>query len=93
MLEEGFDGGGFANEFDAHNKKIKQLGTFLNLRFFRTREQSDRCIFYGDNGIFVKKAAFEKLGGFKEIPIMEDYDFSIRWKNILKLGKLNSLNL
>ncbi len=88
QLEEGFDGGGFANEFDEHNKKIKHLGTILNFRFFRIREQSDRCIFYGDNGIFVKKDAFDKLGGFKEIPIMEDYDFSIRMKEYFKVKQI-----
>ncbi|MBA3971593.1 MAG: TIGR04283 family arsenosugar biosynthesis glycosyltransferase [Bacteroidetes bacterium] len=88
QLEEGFDGGGFANEFDEHNEKIKQLGTILNFRFFRVGEQSDRCIFYGDNGIFVKKGVFEKLGGFKEIPIMEDYDFSLRMKKYFKVRQI-----
>ncbi len=88
QLKDGFDGGGFANEFDSHNKKIKQLGIILNFRFFRNREQSDRCIFYGDNGIFVKKDVFEILDGFKEIPIMEDYDFSIRMKKQFKVKQI-----
>lgn len=88
QLEEGFDGGGFANEFDAHNKRIKLIGTILNFRFFNKEEQSDRCIFYGDNGIFVKKSVFEKLGGFKEIPIMEDYDFSVRMKEQFKVKQI-----
>ncbi len=30
---------------------------------------------YGDQGIFVSRAAFDVLGGFKNIPIMEDVDF------------------
>ena len=50
----------------------------MNFRFFDKREQSDKGVFYGDNGIFVLKSVFEKLNGFKEIPIMEDYDFSKR---------------
>lgn len=74
---KGYDGGGFANEFSTDNKKIKILGRILNFRIINN-EQSDKKIFYGDNGIFVKKSTFEKLGGFKEIPIMEDYDFSLR---------------
>jgi len=81
---EGIDGGGFANVFDHHNRRIKRLGRIMNLRF-RKKEQSDRHIFYGDNGIFVRKEAFEKLGGFKEIPIMEDYDFSMRMKSAFKV--------
>lgn len=87
-ISEGIDGGGFANKFDSHNDKIKRIGTLLNLRFFDKREQSDKGIFYGDNGIFVKREVFEKLNGFKEIPIMEDYDFSFRMNQIAELKKI-----
>lgn len=41
-----------------------------------------RNIAFGDQGIFVRKELFEKLGGYKDIPIMEDYDFSIRLKKM-----------
>lgn len=91
--EAGLDGGGFANVFDRYNQRIKCLGTYLNLRFLDTREQSDRNIFYGDNGIFVRKEVFEALGGFKEIPIMEDYDFSIRLKQAYKVGRIKTPKL
>lgn len=37
---------------------------------------------YGDHGIFVKKDAFHKIGGFPEIPIMEDLEFIKRIKVI-----------
>ena len=33
---------------------------------------------YGDQAIFVTREIFEKLGGFKDYPIMEDLDFSRR---------------
>jgi len=87
-IDKGFDGGGFANVFDEHNEKIKRIGNWMNFRFFDKREQSDKGIFYGDNGIFVKKKVFEALGGFKEIPIMEDYDFSKRLSHKFKLIKI-----
>lgn len=77
-MDQGYDAGGFANIFKEHNKRIKSLGNWMNFRFFDKREQSDKGIFYGDNGIFVRKSVFETLGGFREIPIMEDYDFSVR---------------
>jgi rSAM/selenodomain-associated transferase 2 len=32
-------------------------------------------IYYGDSGIFVRRRVFEKLGGFRDIPIMDDYEF------------------
>jgi rSAM/selenodomain-associated transferase 2 len=85
IYTDSFDGGGFSNVFSEHNEKIKTLGRILNFRL-RNREQCDRCIFYGDNGIFVRKSVFDELGGFKEIPIMEDYDFSVRMKAKYKVG-------
>lgn len=33
---------------------------------------------YGDQSIFVRRAIFEQLGGFAEIPLMEDVEFSRR---------------
>ncbi len=87
-VSNGIDGGGFSNKFDEHNDKIKQIGSILNFRLFDKREQSDKGIFYGDNGIFVKKEVFEKLNGFKEIPIMEDYEFSLRMHKISTVKKI-----
>jgi len=56
---------------------IKKLGRVIYLGL-SSKGHADKRIFYGDNGIFVRKKTFEELGGFKEIPIMEDYDFSNR---------------
>lgn len=92
QIEDGYDGGGFSNIFSSHNEKIKRLGRLLNLRI-RNREQSDKNIFYGDNGIFVKKDIFEALGGFKEIPIMEDYDFSVRLRSKYQVKRIKEPKL
>lgn len=43
-----------------------------------------RKIFYGDQGIFVKKDAFERIGGFPKVPIMEDVLFT---QQLRKMGK------
>jgi rSAM/selenodomain-associated transferase 2 len=40
---------------------------------------------FGDMGIFVRREIFEKMGGYAEIPLMEDMDFSQRLK---KYGKI-----
>ena len=32
-------------------------------------------IYYGDSGVFVRREVFERLGGFKPIPVMDDYEF------------------
>ncbi|MBI4467024.1 MAG: TIGR04283 family arsenosugar biosynthesis glycosyltransferase [Acidobacteria bacterium] len=41
-------------------------------------------IFYGDSGIFVRRAVFERLGGFREWPVLEDYEFARR---LVKAGR------
>ena len=33
---------------------------------------------YGDQGLFLPRALFEEMGGFADLPIMEDYEFAIR---------------
>ena len=33
---------------------------------------------YGDQGLFLARALFEEMGGFADLPIMEDYEFSAR---------------
>ena len=33
---------------------------------------------YGDQGLFLTRALFEELGGFADLPIMEDYEFLAR---------------
>ena len=45
---------------------------------------------YGDQGLLISKKLYFDLGGFKEIPIMEDIDIILR---ISKLKKLKALNL
>ena len=34
--------------------------------------------YYGDSGIFVRREVYERVGGFPEIPIMEDVAFARR---------------
>jgi rSAM/selenodomain-associated transferase 2 len=88
QLNNGFDGGGFLNVFSSHNEKIKRLGRIMNFRI-RKGEQPDKLIFYGDNGIFVRKRVFDEMKGFKEIPIMEDYDFSYRLRSRYRVTKID----
>jgi rSAM/selenodomain-associated transferase 2 len=32
-------------------------------------------LYYGDSGIFVRRSAYEAIGGMRPIPLMEDFDF------------------
>jgi rSAM/selenodomain-associated transferase 2 len=87
IYKQGYDGGGFSNVFSEHNKKIKTLGRILNFRIF-TNDHQKNLIFFGDNGIFCKREVFDRLDGFKLIPIMEDYDFSKRMRNRFKAVRI-----
>ncbi len=44
---------------------------------------------YGDQGLFVRKETFEQLGGFPDIPLMEDLYFS---KSLKQVGRLVVIN-
>ncbi len=44
---------------------------------------------FGDQAIFLKTEAFERIKGYRELPIMEDYDLACRLK---RLGQLKCLN-
>ncbi len=46
-------------------------------------------IYYGDSGVFVRREIFERLGGFKPIPIMDDYEFVRRME---RAGRTVCLN-
>ncbi len=62
--------------FDS-KKLIMKICSYMSS--FRVRK---RKIAFGDQGMFIFKSTFERLGGFSNIPIMEDYDLSIRAKDI-----------
>jgi rSAM/selenodomain-associated transferase 2 len=61
-----------------------QLGIRSNKAVFRLIEQAVRYrtritrIPYGDQGIFIRRNIFFQLGGFKDIPLMEDVDLMRR---------------
>jgi hypothetical protein len=52
-----------------------------------------RGLVYGDQAMFVSKSIFESIGGFADIPLMEDLDFSQRVKKIVWPQLLNGPTL
>lgn len=47
----------------------------------------DRKVMFGDQGIFIRRKLFFEMGGFPELPIMEDYQFSLTLKEMgVKIG-------
>lgn len=63
--------GCFRLRFDTRNLLQKIVAWNSNVRV------SIRNIAFGDQGIFIKKELFEKIGGYRPLKIMEDYELSI----------------
>ena len=53
-------------------------GPFMGCNTCLSNRRARRGIAFGDQGIWIKKEAFESMGGFPDLPIMEDYEFSLR---------------
>lgn len=74
--------GAFMLSIDGHGRALRWIEamTGLRSRFFSMP--------YGDQAIFVRRAVFEKLGRYAEMPIMEDFEFMRRMKRAKNLSIL-----
>ena len=75
-------GGRFDVQFDRPSMIGQIISTLMN---WRSRWSG---IATGDHAIFVKRRTFDQLGGFADIPLMEDVDFSRRLKRLGKIAML-----
>ena len=73
MRDETVAGGSFYIAFDADNFILRGVSFITRFNF--------RLFHFGDQGIFVRRDVFQALNGYKEMPIMEDYDFYKRLRN------------
>jgi rSAM/selenodomain-associated transferase 2/rSAM/selenodomain-associated transferase 1 len=64
-------GGNFAIRFDGGDLFSCVLGAWY-------RAQRRLGVYYGDSAIWLRRAAFDALGGFRPLPIMDDYDLARR---------------
>lgn len=56
-------------------------GPFMKCNTFNSNLRAKRMhIAFGDQGIFMTKELFESCGGFPDLPIMEDYELSLRMR-------------
>lgn len=70
----GVAGGAFEHQFDERGFSLAAINAINRVRYRLTRN------YYGDQGIFVRAEVFHRLGGFKDLALMEDLDFSQRLK-------------
>lgn len=64
-------GGNFELRFDGADRFSRLLGAWYAV-------QRRAGVYYGDSAIWVRRSTFERLGGYRPLPIMEDYELSRR---------------
>jgi len=84
MADPGCVGGRFDIRLDSAHPLLRVVGRMISLRSRLTRVAT------GDQAIFVRRAVFERLGGFPEIPIMEDVAFCRALKKEGRIACLRS---
>ncbi|MGL6278157.1 MAG: TIGR04283 family arsenosugar biosynthesis glycosyltransferase [Gaiella sp.] len=67
------DGGAFTLEHDARPRAYRVASVATRRLHYGV---------YGDQAIFVRREAFERLGGYADLPIMEDYDLVQRVRRV-----------
>jgi rSAM/selenodomain-associated transferase 2 len=72
LADDGVVGGAFEQLFAEPMWSLRVI-TWINRMRYRLTHN-----YYGDQGIFVRATVFQELGGYKDLRIMEDLDFSRR---------------
>lgn len=83
MANDDIAGGAFYRKFDERHPHLHCLEPVAR---FLTRHGGT---LFGDQTVFVRRAIFEKLGGFAEIPLMEDVEFSRRLRAAGRIAVLD----
>lgn len=76
LRKPGVSAGAFGLCIDSPVSSLRIMERIANLRSRYAQMP------YGDQGIFVSAALFRQVGGFPEMPIMEDFEFIRRLKRI-----------
>jgi len=82
-MGNGAIGGCFTQRLDS------DLPIYRKIEYKGNKRARNRKIFSGDQGIFVRKDIFFALGGFPEVPVLEDILFS---KKLRKAGRVEVLD-
>lgn len=67
--DESVQAGGFMHRFSGSDWRLTLISFLDNFRCIRSR------IIYGDQALFVRRSLFAQLGGFPDLPILEDVAF------------------
>jgi rSAM/selenodomain-associated transferase 2 len=84
LADPGVVAGRFDVRFDRERPTVRVVAWFMNARSRLTG------ICTGDQAVFVRRSAFEVVGGYPDIPLMEDIELSRRLKRV---GRVRALRL
>lgn len=76
LASSGRVGGAFEHLFAEPLWSLRAITCINRMRYRLTHN------YYGDQGIFVRASVFRHLGGYKDLRILEDLDFSQRLKRV-----------
>ncbi len=76
-------GGAFQRRFDERHPRLRWIEPWEALRCRRFGP------LFGDQSIFVRRSVFEAMGGFADIPLMEDVEFSCRLRRRFRVALLH----
>lgn len=72
LTQPGAIAGAFSLRIDGNMRSLRLVEKMVN---WRSRNIS---LPYGDQGIFLKASVFHDIGGFPDLPIMEDFELMLR---------------
>ncbi|HVF42692.1 MAG TPA: TIGR04283 family arsenosugar biosynthesis glycosyltransferase [Pyrinomonadaceae bacterium] len=76
-----------AGNFDVYFDGGSRAARFLTWLYPQLRKLG---LCYGDSGIFVRREAYERIGGFRDYPIFEDLDLVRRLKRVGRVAHLRA---
>ncbi|MBO0859507.1 MAG: TIGR04283 family arsenosugar biosynthesis glycosyltransferase [Chloracidobacterium sp.] len=83
IADERVCGGNFSLIFGGDTREARMLTRIYSLLRLGG-------ILYGDSAIFARRNVFDRLGGYREYPIFEDYDLYRRMRRMGRFVRLNA---
>jgi len=80
--DPGVAGGGFRHSFDSPGFLLRVISIWATARSRLTG------VHLGDQGVFVRRSAFEAVGGFPDVPLFEDLYLARRLKRVGRIVTL-----
>lgn len=75
-IAAGYVGGGFRQRIEGGHILYRLIERSANFRAQRLG------VFYGDGGIFIRRPDFYQIGGFPDVPILEEMGFSRKLRHL-----------